>query len=57
MKKAIVIITLVVLALIGGYTTGRQHTIRQAELLDITENEYHINFGDEVHTYTFEGEI
>lgn len=45
---------LVVLALVGGYTIGRHNTIRQAELLDITEGEYHINFGNEVHTYTFE---
>lgn len=57
MKKVVIIIILVALALIGGYTIGRQHTIRQAELLDITDTEYHINFGDEVHTYTFEEEI
>ena len=54
MKKFIVIIALVALAFVGGYTIGRQQTIRQAELLDITDTEYHINFGDEVHTYTFE---
>ena len=53
MKKLIAIIALVILALIGGYTIGRHHTIRQAELLEVTDIEYHINFGDEVHTYTF----
>ena len=57
MKKTIAIIALVALALVGGYTIGRQQTIRQAELLDVTDTEYHINFGDEVHTYTFEGGI
>lgn len=56
MKKAIAIIALVVLALIGGYTIGRHNTIHQAELLDITDTEYHINFGGEVHIYTFEEE-
>lgn len=45
-------IILVVLALVGGYTIGRQHTIRQASLYDIAEDEYYISFGDEIHTYT-----
>jgi hypothetical protein len=45
---------LVTIALIGGYTIGRHHTIRQAELYDITESGYDINFGNEIHTYTFE---
>jgi hypothetical protein len=53
-KKTIAIIALVVLAFVGGYTIGRQQTIRQAELLEITNTEYYINFGDEVHIYTFE---
>ena len=47
---------LVVIALVCGYTIGRQHTIRQAELHSIAEDGYHINFGDEVHSYTFEEE-
>ena len=53
MKKLIAII-LVALTFIGGYTIGRQHTIRQAELYDIAEDGYFLNFGDEVHSYTFE---
>lgn len=54
MKKAIVTIILVALALVGGYTIGRQHTIRQAELLESTDSEYHIGYGDEVHVYTYD---
>lgn len=49
----IITVVLIALALIGGYTIGRQHTIRQAELLKSTDSEYYINFGDEVHAYTF----
>lgn len=51
MKKTIITLVLVVLALISGYTIGRQHTIRQADLYDITETEYFIDFGGEVHIY------
>lgn len=51
MKKVIVIITIVV-ALAVGYTIGRYNTIRQAELLYITESEYLIDFGGEVHEYS-----
>ena len=50
----VLVIAIVALAIVGGYHMGRYHTIRQAELLDINESEYNINFGDEVHTYTFE---
>ena len=53
MKKLIIALA-IILALVGGYTIGRQHTIRSVELLDSTDTEYHIGFGDEVHTYTFE---
>lgn len=52
--KVALIIILVALTLFGGYTIGRHSTIRQAELLDVTNTEYHIGFGDEIHTYTFE---
>ncbi len=45
---------IVAITLLGGYTIGRYHAIRQAELLESTESEYHIGFGDEVHVYTFE---
>lgn len=54
--KKFVSITLIAVALIVGYTIGRQHTIRQAEIYEITESEYYLNFGDEVHIYTFEEE-
>lgn len=54
MKKAISLALVVVLALILGYIIGRTQTIRQAELIDATNYEYHIGFGDEIHTYTFE---
>jgi hypothetical protein len=45
---------IVAITLLGGYTIGRYHTIRQAELLESTESEYHIGYGNEVHVYTFE---
>lgn len=51
MKKTIITLALIALALVGGYTIGRQHTIHQADLCDITETEYFIDFGGEVHTY------
>ena len=54
-RHNLIVVAIIVLTLICGYTIGRHNTIRQAELLDITENEYYINFGNEVHTYTFEG--
>lgn len=52
-KTAIAII-LIAVSMVCGYTIGRQHTIRQAELYDITEDGYYINFGNEVHSYTME---
>ena len=51
LAKAMIVI-LVALAL--GFYVGRGYTIRQAELLEITNDTYFINFGDEVHEYTFE---
>lgn len=51
MKKLIFALT-IILALVGGYIIGRQHTIHTAELLESTDTEYYISFGDEVHTYT-----
>lgn len=53
-KKGIITVLLVAVALIGGYTIGRQQAIHSAELYDITEEGYDISFGDEVHNYTFE---
>ena len=52
--KTAIAITLVAVSMVCGYTIGRQHTIRQAELYDITEDGYYINFGNEVHSYTME---
>ena len=52
--KKLIATTLIAIALVGAYTIGRHHTIRQAELLEVTDTEYYINFGDEVHNYTFE---
>lgn len=50
----VITIILVALALIGGYTIGRQHTIKSAELYTITDDGYDIIFGEEIHNYTFE---
>ena len=44
---------LIIAALVGGYTIGRHNTIRQAELIDITDTEYLIDFGGEVHEYEY----
>jgi hypothetical protein len=52
--KALSLALVVVLVLMLGYTMGRSQTIRQAELIDATDTEYHIGFGDEIHAYTFE---
>lgn len=52
--KKLISITLIALALMCAYTIGRQQTIRQAELCEITNEGYYLNFGDEVHRYTFE---
>lgn len=53
MKKLVSVI-LIAVAIIVGYNIGRQQTIHQAELLTVTESEYYINFGNEVHNYIFE---
>ena len=52
--KAIAIILAISTALILGLHIGRAYTIRQAELLETTNDTYFISFGDEVHEYTFE---
>lgn len=52
--KATAIALVIVAALVIGYCIGRSHTIRQAELLETTNDGYFISFGDEVHEYTFE---
>ena len=53
MKKSITII-LSLLIFAGGYAIGRRDAIHSAELLDVTAQEYHISFDNEVHSYTFE---
>ena len=40
-------------ALAFGINIDRSYTIRQAELLETTNDTYFISFGDEVHEYTF----
>ena len=49
----VLVIAIVALAIVGGYHMGRYHTIYQAELHNVTEDGYEINFGDEIHSYTF----
>lgn len=43
-----------ILAIAIGFIIGRAYTIRQAELLKTTDTEYFINFGNEIHQYTYE---
>jgi hypothetical protein len=43
-----------VFTLMLGYLIGRADTIRQAELIDVTNAEYRISFDGEIHTYTFD---
>jgi hypothetical protein len=52
--KALSIALVVVLVFALGYMLGKHQTIRQVELIDVTDCEYHIGFGDEIHAYTFE---
>ena len=52
--KATIIILAIATALAFGISIGRSYTIRQAELLETTNDTYFISFGDEVHEYTFE---
>lgn len=44
----------IVIALILGICIGRYHTIYQAQLVEITDDSYCINFGNEVHQYIYE---
>ena len=52
--KALSIVLVVALTLALGHAMGRHQAVRQAELIDATDHEYHIGFGDEIHTYTFD---
>lgn len=55
--KAITILSMafvLALTLTLGYIIGRAETIHQAELISVDDCEYHIGFGDQIHTYTFE---
>ena len=51
--KATAIILVIATALAFGINIGRSYTIRQAELLETTNDTYFVSFGDEVHEYTF----
>lgn len=52
--KTTAIILAIITAFVIGLHFGRSYTIRQAELLETTNDTYYIGFGDEVHKYTFE---
>ena len=54
MKALAKAMALILVALALGFYVGRSYTIRQAELLETTNDTYFISFGDEVHEYTFE---
>lgn len=54
MKALIKATALVLIALMVGFYLGRNSTIKQAELLEVSDEGYFINFGDEVHEYIFE---
>lgn len=54
MKTFIKAISIMLIALVIGFYVGRSYTIKQAELLETTNDTYFISFGDEVHEYTFE---
>ena len=54
MKIFIKTILIILIALVIGFYVGRSYTIKQAELLETTNDTYFISFGDEVHEYTFE---
>lgn len=45
---------IILVSLMVGFYFGRGYTIKQAELLEVSDEGYFINFGDEVHEYTFE---
>ena len=50
----VITVLLVAFALVGGYTIGRQHTIRQASLYNVADDGYELIFGKDIHNYTFE---
>ena len=52
--KSTCIVLALIFVLVAGYNIGRTNAIHQAELLNTTDTEYFINFGGEVHSYTFE---
>lgn len=54
MKTLIKAVALILVALVVGFYVGRGYTIKQAELLEVSNEGYFINFGDEVHEYIFE---
>ena len=54
MKALIKATAIMLVALVVGFYIGRGYTIRQAELLEVSDEGYFINFGDEVHEYIFE---
>lgn len=53
-KHSYAVVFAIVIALILGICIGRYHTIYQAQLVEITDDSYYINFGNEVHQYIYE---
>lgn len=53
-KTFISFVLMIIISLSIGYMIGRSSAISQAELLSTTDTGYFINFGHEVHEYTFE---
>ena len=58
---AVVIVVMVLSVLVGyrlgcnsGYESGKNDTIRQAKLVEVTDSKYYIDFGGDIHAYTFE---
>lgn len=47
----------IAISLVIGYFVGRYHTIHQAEIVDITDTEYFIDFGGEIHKYSHDTTI
>lgn len=61
MKKRLIKTVSIVLAVgiifTSGLHIGRQHTIHQAELIDMNDTRYLIAFGDDVHEYQHISEV
>lgn len=52
MKKIILAITIIAVFAVG-FAAGKQTTIKNAELYEITDDGYSISFGEQIHSYTY----